>query len=32
LSNSAVYGLGCLAVSVRFRLHKWKFWRYPLLG
>ncbi|NBU03994.1 MAG: glycosyltransferase family 2 protein [Bacteroidetes bacterium] len=32
LSNSAVYGLGCLAVSVRFRLHKWKLWRYPLLG
>jgi glycosyltransferase involved in cell wall biosynthesis len=32
LSNSAVYGLGCLAVSARFRLHKWKFWRYPLLG
>jgi glycosyltransferase involved in cell wall biosynthesis len=32
LSSSAVYGLGCLAVSVRFRLHKWKFWRYPLLG
>jgi hypothetical protein len=24
--------LGCLAVSVRFRLHKWKLWRYPLLG
>ena len=32
LSTSAVYGWGCLAVSVRFRLHKWKFWRYPLLG
>jgi glycosyltransferase involved in cell wall biosynthesis len=31
-SNSAVYGLGCMAVSLRFRLHKWKLWRYPLLG
>ena len=31
LKNSAVYGLGCLGVSVRYRLHRWGIWSYSLL-
>ena len=31
LKNSAVYGLGCLGVSVRYRLHQWGIWSYSLL-
>jgi glycosyltransferase involved in cell wall biosynthesis len=31
LQNSAIYGLGCLGVSIRYRLHRWGIWNYGLL-
>ena len=31
LKNSAIYGLGCLGVSLRYRLHRWGIWNYSLL-
>jgi glycosyltransferase involved in cell wall biosynthesis len=31
LRNSAIYGLGCLGVSIRYRLHRWGIWNYGLL-
>jgi glycosyltransferase involved in cell wall biosynthesis len=31
LHNSAIYGLGCLGVSIRYRLHRWGIWNYGLL-
>jgi glycosyltransferase involved in cell wall biosynthesis len=31
LKNSAIYGLGCLGVSLRYRLHQWRIWKYHLL-
>jgi glycosyltransferase involved in cell wall biosynthesis len=31
LKNSAIYGLGCLGVSLRYRLHRWGIWDYSLL-
>lgn len=31
LRNSAIYGLGCLGVSMRYRLHRWGIWKYALL-
>lgn len=31
LKNSAIYGLGCLGVSLRYRLHRWGIWKYSLL-
>jgi glycosyltransferase involved in cell wall biosynthesis len=31
LRNSAIYGLGCLGVSIRYRLHQWGLWKYSLL-
>ena len=31
LHNSAIYGLGCLGVSIRYRLHRWGIWKYGLL-
>lgn len=29
--RSAIYGLGVLKVSTRYRLHQWKLWKYTLL-
>ncbi len=31
LKNSAIYGLGCLGVSLRYRLHQWRILKYELL-
>ncbi len=31
LKNSAIYGLGCLGVSLRYRLHQWRILKYHLL-
>ena len=31
LKNSAIYGLGCLGVSLRYRLHQWGILNYELL-
>ena len=31
LKNSAIYGLGCLGVSMRYRLHRWGIFKYELL-
>ena len=31
LKNSAIYGLGCLGVSLRYRLHQWRILNYELL-
>jgi len=31
LKNSAIYGLGCLGVAVRFRLHRWRILPWALL-
>ena len=31
LHNSAIYGLGCLGVSIRYRLHRWGICKYGLL-
>ncbi len=30
--RSVRYGLGVLAVSLRYRLHRWGWWRWPLLA
>ncbi len=31
LKDSAVYGLGCIWVSIRYRLHRWGIFNYSLL-
>jgi glycosyltransferase involved in cell wall biosynthesis len=31
LKNSAIYGLGCLGVSLRYRLHQWGILNYELI-